>query len=182
MVIQKVCEYSILSTLSIRPFPFRISGLIRTVPGIDLAQDPNVDLVVGSVRVDKHFAAIAPALKAGKNVFVEWPLGKNLEEAEELLRMSVIHGVKQTAVGLQGRFAPSIIKLQELVTQGRIGKVLSSTWVGYAGNMGPTESESLKYMTDKNIGGNLVTVHFGHVSDYIQQGEYDSQSPFLPCL
>ena len=51
-----------------------------------------MDLVVCSVRVDRHFGAIAPALRAGKNVYVEWPLGKNLEEAEELLRLSKAHG------------------------------------------------------------------------------------------
>jgi hypothetical protein len=138
---------------------------------IDLAKDPNVDLVVCSVRVDKHFAAIAPAVKAGKNVYVEWPLGKNLEEAEELLRLSKAHGVKQTVVGLQGRFAPSVRELKELLEQGRIGKVLSSTWVGYGGNGGPTEPESIRHMVDKSVGGNLVTIHFGHAVDFIQQGE-----------
>lgn len=122
------------------------------------------------MRVDKHFAAIAPVLKAGKNVYVEWPLGKSLEEAEELLRLSKVHDVKHTVVGLQGRFAPSVAKLKELLAEGRIGKVLSSTWVGYRGNGGPTEPESIKYMADKSIGGNLVTIHFGHAVDFIQQG------------
>ncbi len=124
------------------------------------------------MRVDKHFAAISPALKAGKNVYAEWPLGKNLEEAEELLRLSKAHGVKYTVVGVQGRFAPSVGKLKELLAKGGIGKVLSSTWIGYGGNGGPTELESISYMTDKSIGGNLVTIHFGHAVDFIQHGEY----------
>jgi predicted dehydrogenase len=158
-------------------FSDRILGLIDNYLSLDLAQDPNVDLVVCSVRVDRHFAVIAPSLKAGKNVYVEWPLGKNLEEAEELLRLSKSHNVKQTVVGLQGRFAPSVVKLKELLAQGRIGKVLSSTWVGYGGNGGPKEAESLKYMADKRIGGNLVTIHFGHSIDFIQQGEYHLKMP-----
>jgi predicted dehydrogenase len=135
--------------------------------GTDLAQDPNVDLVVCSVRVDKHFAAVAPVVKAGKNVYVEWPLGKNLEEAEELLRLSKAYGVQHTVVGLQARFAPSVAKLKELLAEGRIGRVLSSTWVGYGGNGGPTEPESIRYMVDKSIGGNLVTIHFGHAVDFV---------------
>jgi predicted dehydrogenase len=130
--------------------------------------------VVCSVRVDKHFAAIAPALKAGKNVYVEWPLGKNLEEAEELLRLSKAHCVKRTVVGLQGRFAPSVWKLKELIKDGKIGNVLSSAWVGYGGNGGPTEPERIRYMLDKKVGGNLLTIHFGHAVDYIQQGERGS--------
>jgi len=138
---------------------------------IDLAKDQNFDLVVCSVRIDKHFGAIAPALRAGKNVYVEWPLRKNLEEAEKLLRLSKVHGVKHTAVGFQGRFAPSVRKLKELIKEGRIGKVLSSIWVGYGGNGGPTEPEGLRYIVDKSVGRNLVTIHFAHSVDFIQQGE-----------
>lgn len=126
------------------------------------------------MRVDRHFGAVAPALKAGKNVYVEWPLGKDLEEAEELSRLSRAHGVEHTVVGLQGRFAPSIAKLKELIKEGRIGNVLSSTWVGYGANGGPKQPEGIRYMVDKSVGGNLVTIHFGHVVDYVQQGERDS--------
>lgn len=102
---------------------------------------------------------------------MEWPLGKNLAEAEVLLHLSKARGVKRTAIGLQGRFAPVIWKLKELVKDGRIGKVLSSTWTGYASNGGPTESEHVRYLADKEVGGNLVTIHFGHVVDYVQQGK-----------
>lgn len=102
---------------------------------------------------------------------MEWPLGKNLAEAELLLHLSKVRGVKRTAVGLQGRFAPVIWKLKGLIKDGRIGKVLSSTWIGYASNGGPTESEHVRYLADKEVGGNLVTIHFGHVVDYVQQGE-----------
>lgn len=135
----------------------------------DLAKDSNVDLVVCSVRVDKHFTAIAPSVRAGKSVFVEWPLGKNLTEAEELLRLSKESKIKLAVVGLQGRFAPSVTELKKIIKAGKIGKVLSSTWVGYGGNLGPTEGEYMKYMLDKNVGGNLVTIHFGHSVDGVQQ-------------
>jgi len=137
----------------------------------DLAKDKNVELVVCTVRVDKHFPTIAPSLKAGKSAFVEWPLGKNLQEAEELLWLSREHGVKKTAVDLQGRYAPVIRQLKQLVAGGRIGKVLSSTWVGVAGNLGPTESTNFSFLADKDIGGDLVTIHFGHIVDTVQQGK-----------
>ena len=41
-----------------------------------IAQDPNVDLVVVSVAAPYHKEAVWPAIEAGKDVFVEWPLGK----------------------------------------------------------------------------------------------------------
>jgi predicted dehydrogenase len=38
----------------------------------DLAADPNVELVVISVEVRKHYELVMPALKHKKDVFVEW--------------------------------------------------------------------------------------------------------------
>jgi predicted dehydrogenase len=91
-----------------------------------------------------------------------------------LLRLSKESGVKQTVVGLRGRFEPSVATLKRIISDGTIGKVLSSTWMGCGGNFGLTESERVSYMLDKNFGGIMVTVHFGHSIDYIQQGELSS--------
>lgn len=68
----------------------------------ELAKDPDVDLVVCSVNVSKHYALIKPALEHGKMAFVEWPLGRTLQEAEELTSLAKERGVR-TVVGLQGR-------------------------------------------------------------------------------
>ncbi|CAF5135011.1 unnamed protein product, partial [Rotaria sp. Silwood1] len=50
----------------------------------ELAQDPDIDTVVVSVKVPLHKSLIMPTLLQGKNAIVEWPLGRNLQEAEEL--------------------------------------------------------------------------------------------------
>ncbi|KAK4063673.1 hypothetical protein Trihar35433_8381 [Trichoderma harzianum] len=71
----------------------------------DIANDPEVDLIVVSVRVQKHYELIKPALLKNKKVFVEWPLGANLNEVEELTQLANSHGV-QNAVGLQARSSP----------------------------------------------------------------------------
>jgi predicted dehydrogenase len=104
----------------------------------ELAKDPEIDLVVCSVRVDRHLATISPSLKAGKDVYVEWPLGKSLAEAKELLKLKNEGGVKKAVVGLQARQAPLIKKVKELIQQGRIGEVYSSTWVGQGSVGGET--------------------------------------------
>ncbi|KAK0119923.1 transcription regulator gal80 [Cadophora gregata] len=134
----------------------------------ELAKDKDVDLVVCSVRVDRHLATVSPSLRAGKNVFVEWPLGKNLAEAKELLRLKNEGGVKTAVVGLQARQSPVVRKLKQLVDDGRVGKVLSSTWTGQGGNLGPTVQEGYAYLSQREVGGNLVSIHFGHSIDYIQ--------------
>ena len=78
------------------------------------------------------------------------------------------NSVKTAIVGLQARQAPIIHKLKALISIGAIGKVLSSTWVGQATNGGPSTSPGVKYIGDKEVGGNLVTIHFGHAVDYVQ--------------
>ncbi|KAL3417618.1 oxidoreductase family protein [Phlyctema vagabunda] len=133
----------------------------------DLANDPNVDLVVCSVRVDRHKATIVPSLKAGKDVYVEWPLGKSLADAEEIL--SFKNPSAKGVVGLQARQAPIIAKIKDVIAKGTIGDVLSSTWVAAAGNGGATTNENYAYLGDKKVGGNLVTIHTGHAVDYVQQ-------------
>ncbi|KAI8629729.1 NAD-binding Rossmann fold oxidoreductase family protein [Xylariaceae sp. FL1651] len=143
----------------------------------ELAKDPNVELVVCSVRVDKHLPTIAPSLKAGKNVFVEWPLGKNLAEAKELLRLKNEAGVKTADVGLQARQDPVIATIKQLVDSGKIGKVLNSTWTGQGENGGQTVNEGYEYLSQREYGGNLVTIHFGHFIDYVQHGQ--SSFPLL---
>ncbi|TVY48649.1 Galactose/lactose metabolism regulatory protein [Lachnellula occidentalis] len=108
----------------------------------DIANDKDIDLVVCSVRVDRHLATISPSLKAGKDVLVEWPLGKNLAEAEELLKLKNEGGVKNAVVDLQARQAPIVKKVKELVDSGKIGKVFSTTWTAAAGLGGRGERVS----------------------------------------
>ena len=75
-----------------------------------IANDPDVDMVVVSVTVQMHRQLAIPALEARKAVFVEWPLGKNLSEAQELAALARQQGVK-TVVGLQARQTPAVLKV-----------------------------------------------------------------------
>ncbi|WP_262563322.1 Gfo/Idh/MocA family oxidoreductase [Agrobacterium tumefaciens] len=64
--------------------------------GADLAFDthqalvlrPEVDLVVVAVKVSDHKQIVSDALAAGKMVYCEWPLARNLSEAEALERLA----------------------------------------------------------------------------------------------
>jgi len=39
--------------------------------------------------------------------------------------------------------------------------------VGHAGNGGPTLAEGIKYFADREVGGNMLTIHFAHSIEYI---------------
>src|SRR6516164_6889129 len=49
-----------------------------------LVRDPDIDLVAVTVKVPEHRAVVLAALAAGKHVYCEWPLGRDLAEAEEM--------------------------------------------------------------------------------------------------
>ncbi|CAH0057655.1 unnamed protein product [Clonostachys solani] len=125
-----------------------------------LADDGDVDLVVVNTR---HETA-----KAGKNVYVEWPLAQDVKHVEDLVQ-AARQGGGRTLVGLQGRVAPPVEKLRELIQSGRIGKVLNSEVVA-AGGLNDRERapQSLKYFLQRSVGGNVYTIGFGHLFDQIQ--------------
>lgn len=96
---------------------------------------------------------------------VEWPLGKNLQEAEELLKLSKEYGVKIAAVGCQGRFDSTFRTVKKLIDDDEIGKVLSTTVVGAAVNGGRTLDLKNEYLGQVEVGGNMVTIPFAHFMD-----------------
>ena len=118
--------------------------------------------MVCAVRVDNHYQTTKPSIEAGKDVYVEWPLASNLEEATELATLARQKGVK-TMISLQGRVSPVSLKVKALLAENTIGKVLSSSVVASDGTTNPTTiSEGLKYFLDRRVGGNLLTIRFGH--------------------
>ena len=75
-----------------------------------IANDPEVDMVAVSVKVQLHKELAIPVLNAKKDIFVEWPLGRTLKEAEELAALAKKQGVR-TVIGLQARNSPVVLKV-----------------------------------------------------------------------
>jgi predicted dehydrogenase len=130
----------------------------------DLAKDANVDLVVCCVRVDRHHRLTMPPLKAGKAVFVEWPLAANLAQAEEMLAAAKESGSK-TMVGLQARAGPVVLKVKELVEAKAIGDLISSNLALTIGMPGDTHPATFDYGNDKKCGADSLAVFGGHLID-----------------
>ncbi|KAI5252745.1 NAD(P)-binding protein [Aureobasidium subglaciale] len=133
----------------------------------DMVVSSDVDLVVCCVRVDRHYEAMKPAIEAGKDCFVEWPLASNLEQATELLELAERKGVK-TMIGLQSQMSPVISRIKELLEKDNaIGRVVSSS-ISQAGMIGGQEAtQSMEYLNSAEIGGNLLVIPFGHLYDAV---------------
>ena len=130
----------------------------------ELAARDEVDLVVVTVRVAKHREPVLAALAAGKPVYCEWPLAIDLAEAEELA--GAARGVR-TTIGLQGRSAPVVRYLRDLIADGYVGEVLSTTVVASAGAWGATFQAREPFLLDRNSGNTLLNVSAGHVTDSV---------------
>ena len=65
-----------------------------------------------------------------------------------------------------------------MVESGAIGKIMSSTWVAQAISGGLTVTQQARYLGDKEVGGNLFTIHFAHTVDQVQLAHgYGFKSP-----
>ena len=130
-----------------------------------LAADPDVDLFVVSTRVDTHYAVGMPALKAGKNIYVEWPLAATVEQAQEMVSLAKEKNVK-TIIGLQGRVSPTMLTIKKLVDTGRLGTIHSVNIQAVNGNWQNNIAGSrYSYFMDRKVGGNLLTIYGGHILD-----------------
>lgn len=149
----------------------------------ELARSEEVDLVVVTVKVPHHRELIVPALEAGKPVLSEWPLGTDLAQAEELAALAKAKGVR-TAVGLQARSAPPVRYLRDLVAEGYVGRVLSTTLVCSGRAWGPTFRDGGDYLLDRANGATLLSIPFGHTVDALAMvlGEFTDVSATTATL
>jgi predicted dehydrogenase len=129
-----------------------------------LVESPDVDVVAITVKVPHHAELATAALNAGKAVYCEWPLGNGLEEAKTLAALAKKKGVL-AVVGLQGRSAPSVSYVRDLVKEGYVGEVLSTSLIGSGMGWGPTVPPFNAYTADKRNGATMLTIPIGHTMD-----------------
>ena len=80
--------------------------------------------VVVVAQPEDHAALVLDCINAGKNVFVEKPLGMSEAEAADIARAAEAAGV-QVMVGFMKRYAPIYQKLKELIDGGSLGPARS---------------------------------------------------------
>src|SRR2546427_10931718 len=130
-----------------------------------LVTQPDIDVVAVTVKVPHHRPLVSAALAAGKAVYCEWPLGRDLDDARAMAALAAKQGVR-TVVGLQARQAPAIEFVQELLRDGYVGEVLSTTMVGVS-VPGDVVGQPNAYMLDKTNGANVLTIAVGHSLDIL---------------
>ncbi len=125
-----------------------------------MVRDAEVDLVVVTVRVPEHRDIVMAALEAGKHVYCEWPLGRDLAEAEEMAR--AVGPTSHVMIGLQALSAPAVRQAAKLVSEGALGQLQVIRVHSSTAGWGIEAPRFYAYLQDKTNGATLETLAGGH--------------------
>jgi predicted dehydrogenase len=130
-----------------------------------MIRDDQIDLVTIAVNVPTHRELVLAALDASKAVYCEAPLGRTVEETEE---MASAAGSLHTAIGLQGRLNPAVRHAAHLLSSGKIGRPLKVRIVSNVVGFGPEMPSAYDYFNKVSSGANLLTITVGHTLDVVE--------------
>jgi len=109
--------------------PRRLVMAQKRFPGVACASDfdevlrnPEVDAIAIATPARTHYELARRALKADKHVLVEKPLTMRVDHAEELVTLAEKQGLV-LMVDHVFIYSPPVLKMKELLTQGRLGKL-----------------------------------------------------------
>jgi predicted dehydrogenase len=133
-----------------------------------LAKSPHVDVVVVTVRVPDHMPIVMAALQAGKHVFCEWPLARDVTDAATMVAAASAAKVR-TIVGLQGVVAPAVRRAAEIVSSGALGRIYSARMIAPSLGWAPALPPHYAYLNDKRNGATLLTIPGGHTLAMVER-------------
>ena len=131
-----------------------------------LKQKPDVAIIANPTRL--HISAALEAANLGCHLFIEKPISASLEGINKLEAIVEKKGLI-VLVGYQLRFHPCLQLIKELLSQRRIGELISvySEFGEYLPNVHPYENYREGYAARKDLGGGVL-LSLSHELDYLQ--------------
>jgi predicted dehydrogenase len=91
----------------------------------EMLKDPQIDIVLNTTTPQDHFEINMKALKAGKHIYCEKPLGLNLEEAQKTLELAKEKGL--SIGGAPDVFLGAAVQTcKKVLEDGLIGKIVGA--------------------------------------------------------
>lgn len=87
-------------------------------------RSPNVDVVHITSPNKVHVAQSLAALKAGKHVVCEKPLGMTARETAKVVAAAKLRGAPVFAVNYMCRFFPAVLQMRAMVQRGDLGRII----------------------------------------------------------
>jgi len=88
----------------------------------NLLEDPEVDAVIIALPIQLHLQCSKQAAEAGKDIFLEKPMARNIEEAKEIISTAQDNNIK-LMMGYPYRFSQSFRNLKTDIEKGVLGDV-----------------------------------------------------------
>jgi myo-inositol 2-dehydrogenase / D-chiro-inositol 1-dehydrogenase len=137
-----------------------------------LAGATGVDMIQISTPPFFHVEHLGAAVSAGKHVYCEKPVGIDVKQAKQALKIAEHVGQKQSVeVGFQCRLAPPIAAIAEKIKAGALGKIASVTGYYYApaskekpGAKGD-EYRLRNWLWDRALSGDILVEQNIHIID-----------------
>jgi len=101
-------------------FVKRLGEPLVTMDYHDILNDPGIEAVVISTSTDTHFQIIIEAAEAGKHIFCEKPIDRELTKIDKVLKAVAKARVK-FQVGFNRRFDPNFAQIKQAILDGKIG-------------------------------------------------------------
>ena len=96
-----------------------------------LLKDPSIDAVIIALPTHLHASCAESVAEAGKDIFLEKPLARNVTEGKEIVSIAKRNGVK-LMVGYDMRFFPPFRGLKAKIQNGTLGDIQ----IAYGTNIG----------------------------------------------
>jgi predicted dehydrogenase len=125
-----------------------------------LVRASDIDVVAVTVKVPEHRVIVLAALAAGKHVYCEWPLGRDLAEAQEMA--AAARPTQHVMVGLQGLSAPAVRHAAKLVREGALGTLKVLRGFSPTAGWGAEAPPYYAYLQHRRNGATLATIAGGH--------------------
>jgi predicted dehydrogenase len=133
----------------------------------DLLNDKLIDVVHICTPNYLHAAMAIDAMQHGKHVFTEKPMAITVSEAQKMIEVSEDTG-KLLGVCFQNRYNTTSIKVKELLTSGKVGKVLGGrAFMTWNRDREYYASDAWRGTWDQEGGGALINQAI-HTLDLIQ--------------
>lgn len=131
----------------------------------DLINSSDLDAVYIATPVDCHCPQTIAAADAGKHVLVEKPMALNPVECDEMIQACNRAGVI-LGVAYYRRFYPVVLRIQQLIHAGRLGRVLSIAAV--TGNPNRFPADDWRVVRARGGGGPLMDIGSHRLDVFLQ--------------
>ena len=139
-----------------------------------LAHSPDIDLIQISTPPWFHVEHLETAVRAGKHVYCEKPIGVDVAQARRALVIArEVRPTQSVDVGFQVRSAPPIAEIMRRVQSGALGKIASvaafynapASTEKVRPNASPAEHRLRNWLWDRALSGDILVEQNIHIID-----------------